>query len=319
MPLTRRAVGQRIGAWAAAAALPGCASLDGLQTTRLQTSARRGQAPVDLSARVPLVPQDDTLCGPAALAMVLAASGTQVPLDQLTREVYLPGRQGSLQAEMLAGARRHGRVAHRLPPELDALWQELQAGSPVLVLLNLALPFWPRWHYAVVVGMDIQRRTALLHSGERAPSEWRLDTLEHTWARSGHWAMLALPPAQLPATAEEGRLVPDLLAYEKAQGAAGSLPGWRAARARHPDSMLLAMATANAAMAAGLTREAAEGYEAAAGLHDSAAAWNNLAVARARLGEPDAALSALLRAEECAHRREPAWLPAIAQTRRELF
>src|SRR5690606_31071454 len=98
-------------------------------------------------AHVPFFPQEDYQCGPAALATVLSASGVDVTADALTRQVYLPGRRGSLQTELVAATRRHGRLPYRLEGGLPALLAQVDAGHPVVVLQNLGFKRWPRWHY----------------------------------------------------------------------------------------------------------------------------------------------------------------------------
>ncbi len=104
-------------------------------------------APVELTA-TPFFPQQDYLCGPAALATVLGASGRDVHPDELIEALYIPARRGSLQVELMAAARRHGRLAIELPGGLPAIVEQLEAGRPVLVLQNLAIDLWPAWHYA---------------------------------------------------------------------------------------------------------------------------------------------------------------------------
>src|SRR3546814_16245640 len=81
--------------------------------------------------------------------------------------------------------------------ELDALLAEIAAGNPVLVFQNLALDWWPQWHFAVAIGYDLDRRVLILHSGTTERLETPLDAFERTWARSGHWALLTLPPGRL--------------------------------------------------------------------------------------------------------------------------
>jgi len=76
-------------------------------------------------ARTPFFPRAITQCGPAALATILTASGADTTPAALTSEVYLPGRRGSLQSELLASARRHARVAYVLDPSVDG-----PAGGP---------------------------------------------------------------------------------------------------------------------------------------------------------------------------------------------
>ena len=148
---------------------------------------------------VPFFPQDDYYCGPAALAMVLAWSGLEVTQDDLVPIVYTPGRQGTLQADILAGARRFGRLAVPVATVPDLL-AELAAGHPVLVFQNLSLPIYPLWHYAVATGFDLETGKLRLHSGRTEHLETRLSTFTRTWARSDYWALVVLAPDQLPAT-----------------------------------------------------------------------------------------------------------------------
>jgi predicted Zn-dependent protease len=219
---------------------------------------------------------------------------------------------------MRAGARRHGAVAHRLDPDLPAALHEVAAGTPVLLLLNLALPWWPRWHYAVLIGYDLDRHEAVLHSGQQSATAWSLNTLEHTWARSGCWAMLALPPARLPQQTSAADLTRALLAFEAVQGPGATLPGWSTALQRHPEVLALQLGRGNALLALTRNAEAAQQFELAAQQHDSAAAWNNLAISRSRLGQTDAARQALTHALQRARSAEPIWLSAVEQTREEL-
>ncbi len=80
-------------------------------------------------------------------------------------EVFIPGREGSLQLEMVAAARRHGMLVYPLQGGLESVLEEVAAGNPVLVLQNQAFSWWPRWHFAVVVGFDRERRELVLRSG----------------------------------------------------------------------------------------------------------------------------------------------------------
>ena len=100
-------------------------------------------------AGVAFFPQDTHQCGPAALATVLVTTGVDTTPEQLVPEVYIPARRGSLQLEMLAAARRHGRIPWLLPPEFTALQAELAAGNPVLVLQDLGALGSRGWQYAV--------------------------------------------------------------------------------------------------------------------------------------------------------------------------
>jgi hypothetical protein len=147
----------------------------------------------------PFFPQDRFQCGPAALATVLVASGVTVSPEELTPRVYLPERRGSLQVEMQAVPRSHGRLTLRLPRIIQAITAELDAGRPVLVLHNYGFAFWPRWHYAVVVGYDATRDRFLLRSGRERRQEMRARSFMLAWHNGGRWAMVVLRPGETAA------------------------------------------------------------------------------------------------------------------------
>jgi len=185
---------------------------------------------------VPFYPQERYQCGPAALATLLDASGVPVDLDALVEQVYLPARQGSLQAELKAGARRAGRLPLEIAPLPDALAAELAAGRPVLVLQNLGVGWLPRWHYAVVVGLDPAERTVVLRSGTERRRVTPVRVFLNTWARSGYWGFVALRPGELPARADRERFFDAVAAAEEAGQPALAAAGWGAALGRWPDA-----------------------------------------------------------------------------------
>lgn len=303
----------------AAVALSGCALLP----LPPQTAALLSAAPANLPVRVertqvPFFPQTPYHCGPAALATVLVDVGLPGNPEALADTVFLAGRGGSLQLEMLAGARRQGAVATRLPGELSALLREVAAGHAVLVLQNLGLDWAPMWHYAVLVGYDLNARELVLRSGTNKQARLSMRTFEHTWARAGHWAIVALPPGQLPATALEADAVEAVLGFGRVATPGPLAKAWRATAARWPDNLLAAMGLGNALHAAGDLAGAAKAFEQAAARHESAAAWHNLALTRDALGEADAARDAARRAVASARASEPQWLNAALQAQRAL-
>ena len=86
---------------------------------------------------VPFYPQEAYQCGPAALATMLAQRGVPADPDVLVDQVYIPGRRGSLQVEMVAAARAAGLLVYPLRSRLEDVLAEVAAGNPVLVLQNL--------------------------------------------------------------------------------------------------------------------------------------------------------------------------------------
>jgi tetratricopeptide (TPR) repeat protein len=298
--------------------LPGCASLQAPQTRALLAQVPEGLPRQALLSDTPFFPQTELQCGPAALATVLGAAGVNVSPEALSAEVFVPERGGSLQIEMLAAARRHGLVSTRLRPDLADLLREVAAGHPAVVLLNLSLPIKPMWHYAVVVGHDLGRAEVLLRSGKTPLMRLPMNTFEHTWARSGRWAFVVLPPGQLPLTATELDVADAMAAFERLHPSDKSLPGYEAALLRWPGNVVLGMGLGNTLYARGDVAGAARAYEQVAAQSDSAAAWNNLASARLKLGDRAAALAAAELAVTRARQHEPQWLLAAEATLAEV-
>jgi tetratricopeptide (TPR) repeat protein len=200
---------------------------------------------------VPFFPQEDYQCGPAALATVLGWSGAEVTPGALTEQVFIPARQGSFQAEMLAAPARHGRLAIQLPETPDALLEELQAGRPVLVLQNLSLPSRPQWHYAVLVGFDPATAAVSLRSGRIREHVMSWRSFLATWRRAGSWAMVVLRPGALPVSATAEAYTAGVLTLERAKRHVAAEKGYAAGMQRWSNDILMPFGLANARYAQG--------------------------------------------------------------------
>lgn len=269
----------------AALCLGGCISLP-------QSGALRAAPPAGLPERaeltaVPRFRQDDFLCGPAALASVFNAAGVPATVESLMPMVYLPGRRGSLQAEMLGTTRRSGLVAYTLAPEYEAVLREVAAGTPVVVLINLALRLFPVWHYAVIVGYDLERGRVVMISGNREREEFGLGFFEYLWQDSGYWAMVALPPGRVAATAREAEFAAAVAALEQAGGAREARESYRTLLERWPDNLIGLIGLGNVEFRFKDPAAAERAFRQASVAHPkSAVAFNNLAYALAALGLP---------------------------------
>jgi tetratricopeptide (TPR) repeat protein len=285
--------------------LTGCATP---QVSSLQSGWPDNLPPRAQLADVPFIAQEDHECGPAALGMVLQAAGKPAALDQLNRQVYLPGRQGSLQVELLAASRRNGLPAYVLEPRLSAVLREVAAGNPVLVFQNLSLPIYPVWHYAVIVGYDWNQRNFVLHSGRTALAQMSFATFERTWARAGNWAMVALPAQRVPATASVEAYTQAIAALERVDPQAAGI-AYASALTHWPDQPTLLLGLGNAAYAQGDWNTAQLAYTQAVNTHpEFADGWNNLAQLRLERGEPALALEAIAHAIELGGPRLPRYL-----------
>ena len=309
-------------ALALAALLAGCAGSAGRAPSdpALRDPAPAGRAAHAPAARtpdatggpvcldgVPFVAQPEWQCGPASLAMALAAAGREVPLGRLVERAFTPGLAGSLQAEMLAAARAERMLATELPPTLEALRAELADGRPVVVLQNLGLPMLPRWHYAVLIGMDEGAGEVVLHSGDTPSMPMRLSVFERTWSRAGRWAFAVTPPERFPASAGEQAALHAVAGLERVDAAA-SMRAWDALVARWPASRVGHFGRGNRLLADGDARGAIVAYRRVLEIDPGFAdGWNNLAHALASSGRLDAARLAADRAVAIGGRRADAY------------
>ncbi len=271
----------------------GCATP---QTDRLLASPPGVAAKAEL-AQTPFFPQEEYQCGPASLAALLVNAGTDASPEQLAREVYIPGLKGSLQVEMAAAPRRHGRVPYLLRPDLAAIIEEIDAGNPVLVLQNLGLDSLPVWHYSVLVGYDLGRATVVQRTGLDFRREAAMRTFERTWGRAGHWALVVMPPDRLPRTAEEGPYLESVRALERLDQWPAAATAYAAALKRWPESLVAHMGLGNSRYAQHDLAGAEEAFRAALRFHPQAApAHNNLAQTLADEGRWSEAEAAARRA-----------------------
>lgn len=271
--------------------LGACAAL-APQTRDLLTQAPPG-LPLSVALDVPYFAQTEHYCGPASLAMVLNSAGRKVTPDELAAQVYLPGRKGSLQVEMLAAARRNGMVAYVLAPDLGDVLLEINAGTPVITLENLGVPYYPSWHYAVAIGFDLHRREIIRHSGALRARATPLALFEHFWSKEGRWAMVATPPERVPVTATEARYAEAVIALEKTGRTREAAAAYEAMLTRWPASLIALMGRGNTAHALGDLARAETAFRAATQHHaSSAAAFNNLAQTLSDRGKLDEARAA---------------------------
>lgn len=246
----------------------------------------------------PFFPQDEYQCGPAALATVLSASGVAVTAEELVERIYLPGRKGSLQAELVSTSRAYGRVPYALAPSFGDLLAEVAAGNAVLILQNLGLPFWPAWHYAVVVGYDEDRDELVLRSGrERRRIESTKAFLRH-WNLAERWALVVVPPDSPPQTARALDWLRTAGAFEELGKFELAAQAYRASTRRWPDDPLGWQLLGNARYAQRDWIEAESAFRSALRIEPSASTRNNLATVLLERGCPMLAAAEIQRALE---------------------
>ncbi|MEA2119338.1 PA2778 family cysteine peptidase [Halovibrio sp. HP20-50] len=246
---------------------------------------------------VPFYAQTKFQCGPATLAMVLNHQGVDTDVEELTPQVFLPERDGSVQPEMLATVRRYERLAYPIRGTMDTLLGHLAAGDPVVVMQNLSLPIFPMWHYAVAIGYDLPNETLILRSGEIERHSMSFSRFDATWARTERWGFVVAKPGTLPAGISVRNALEAISAYEETHGPRATLSSWQAFVKRHPTNAMGQFALGNALYADQQPDAAIEAFRRATELDPTmGAAWLNLGLVLTQLEAVEAAIDALTQA-----------------------
>lgn len=270
---------------------------------------------------VPFVAPRSELCASSSIEMLSLywRAKTQF-LPRLTREelesrTLLPQKGGTLQIELMAAARANGLLVYELEPSFEALFLELSASHPVIVLVNRSFSWAPLWHYAPVTGYDAQTQTILTHFGDEANEALSLSTFETIWSRSQKWGIVLLAPGEVPASATPRKFLVCVYALEKQGMAREALVSYEAALRHWPLHVEVLFALGNAYYGAGKVEKAQEIYQKIVSLDaTNPLALNNLADILLHKGELEEAAELLKRAKT----DDPAIEAILKATRQEI-
>lgn len=173
--------------------LPGCTSRR-LEGDHLRTMRPSGDEGPHLA--VPYFSDRRDQWGPAGLAGILTFWGRPATPDELRREVRFPKQPGSVQLDLKDAARRRGLHAEmRRGGSLAWLKAQLDAGRPVLVLLDIGARWAPVRSFTVVTGYNSWLHGVYAHWGPKKDLFIAYRRFDEDWERAGRW-FLAVGPAE---------------------------------------------------------------------------------------------------------------------------
>ncbi len=143
---------------------------------------RADEAGLHVVRGVPFVAQqsrDD--CGAAALSVLLAHRGKELPVASIAREVDIPTLGGSLLPDLENFARGRGFETRSGRGDLALLRRQIDAGRPVLIPVQLGFWLFSQPHYLVVFGYT--DRGFLVHAGTREGVLIAADELTGRWGK----------------------------------------------------------------------------------------------------------------------------------------
>ena len=236
---------------------------------------------------VPYLPQSESLCGGAAIAMLMRYWGITNVYAETFADLVDAGAEGIRGADLIGALRSRGWTAESIRGDSARIQRELVARRPAVLLIEDRPK---RFHYVVAVGWSQGR--VIVHDPARGP--FRLideRAFMKAWGKSNNWALIAEPPP-VSANGEAARTPSpvDDYAPKVAEGCGALInEGVRLAGSddRAGARRLFEIAAAKCPAAAGPWREMA-------GLHMLASEWPAAAVdaRRALSKDPSDALAA---------------------------
>jgi ABC-type bacteriocin/lantibiotic exporter with double-glycine peptidase domain len=144
--------------------------------------------------KVPFFPDRTDQCGPATLASLLSFWGKAATPQQLRGELYVAKLHGTLPMDLVLTAESHGLKTEMTRGDLAVLRTELEAGYPVVAMLNRGFTSVPLDHYVIVTGIDDDRKGLFMHSAGKKNQFIPYKKFEGQWKKADFWAMLARVP-----------------------------------------------------------------------------------------------------------------------------
>ena len=144
---------------------------------------------------VPFYPQNESMCGPAAIASVTGFYGDKVTLSEAAKGVYVAGLKGTLPVDLLIYAKEKGFDAEYYQGGFKDLKARISGGRPLILFLNLGFASYPVGHYITAVGFDDGLKAVIAHSGMNREEVFTYESLADAWEKTGYATLLVTPGA----------------------------------------------------------------------------------------------------------------------------
>ncbi len=146
------------------------------------------KADLHMIEKVPFFPQEEYQCGPASLASVLNYWGVSSSPDEIAKTIYSRSARGTLNIDMVMYAQARGLEASQYRGAWEDLRQKIDAGFPLVVLVDYGFWVLQSNHFMVVLGY--REDDVIVHSGRDEKKIIRKEDFLKSWEKTNYWTLL---------------------------------------------------------------------------------------------------------------------------------
>lgn len=143
---------------------------------------------IKIIENIPFYAQLENQCGPASLAAVLNYYGVEVTPDSIASEIFSQSARGTLNLDMLIYARKKGLNAVQYNGTFEDIKTNIDAGKPLIVLVDFGSFFYSQNHFMVVTGYSDSG--IIVNSGNFRGQFIDKERFINAWERTNYWTLL---------------------------------------------------------------------------------------------------------------------------------
>jgi hypothetical protein len=140
---------------------------------------------------IPFYPQEVYQCGPASLAGVLNHWSINVSPEEIASDIYSKSAKGTLTIDMVLYVEKRGLKARQYRGSLEDVKSKIDAGYPLIVLVDEGFLVYQKNHFMVVIGYGAEG--ILANSGREKHKFIPVKNFFRSWERTRFWTLLITP------------------------------------------------------------------------------------------------------------------------------
>ena len=141
---------------------------------------------------VPIVEQENNLCGAASLAMVFKYWGKNISQYSVSDKIFDPFHKGILSNDLKSFSEKMGFLAFIYQGEINNIKENIKKGRPLIAAIRSQAP--SGFHYVVIVGFDEELALIFVNDPYLGKmNRMSVQDFSERWKGADYWTLLLLP------------------------------------------------------------------------------------------------------------------------------